>query len=233
MRQSRSIHFRSSRHIWAPSKLADAVSVFDKYANVQLVASRYEVQDNTSGTVRVDGPSPAVCGALLQANGRSSLNLARQISTPTVVVRRESLKNCRFDPSLQTAEDRDLWIRLLLTGKCYFIEGPLVSISIRSDSLSHANIDMDCNCMLRVIQRYAAEIGSAATRRGRSYVYFKWAMGRGTGREAWAHLLQSLPSWPLPFSRKRTPCHAARLRFTLGLCYRELLARRLLHDLLS
>jgi glycosyltransferase involved in cell wall biosynthesis len=176
------IAFLDADDQWTPDKLARCVRIFQQQPQVGLVA------------------------------GPTLLELAQATSTPTVVARRGLLQQHRFDVTLTTAEDRDLWLRLLAAGEAYFLSAALCIVHLRSDSLSHGNIDVDCRCMLRVIDRYRGLLGPLYARRERSYVHFKWASGLPAGRRALVQWARAVWLWPLPYSPARIRCHFARPR---------------------
>lgn len=210
---------------WTPDKLARCVEQFERRPSVGMVASRYQLQDSTGRQVRTAGPTAARCGRPLRAAPRELLDVAREISTTTVVVRRELLSERRFDTSLATAEDRDLWLRLLLATEVVLLADSLAIVHERPDSLSHGNLDLDCACMLQVIDRYAPQLGPRIARRERAYVHYKWAAGAGAGAAAWRHWWSSVRLWPRPFALQRTRVRFARPRTLLALVRRDGLRR--------
>lgn len=225
------VAFLDSDDCWMPEKLERFVDVFRKHAEVGFAASRYIVQDAEGSHVRSAGNEERRCGQIIHAKGGETIELARNISTPTVVVKRRFLDEHRFDETLTTAEDRDLWIRLLMATAVYLLAEPLTAIVLRSDSLSHSRIDVDCSCMLRVIRRYARFLGVITNRRERSYVHYQWATGRRRGWSAFSHWARSMWLWPFPYPRERTRRQLVRLRLFAFLVARSfvprVLARRL------
>ncbi len=207
---------------WLPEKVEQCVTVFQQQPDVGLVASRYSLQDADGGPVRTAGPEPGWCHRRTHVRASQVLDFARNIVTTTVVVRRQLLQDQRFDVTLATAEDRDLWIRLLLATEVYFIDAPLCIYLVSPTSLSHGNVDLDCTCMLRVIDRYASRLGIGISRRERSYVHYKWAAGLGDGRAALSHWAQATWLWPLPYARQRTRCWLARPRLLVSILRRLL-----------
>jgi glycosyltransferase involved in cell wall biosynthesis len=206
------IAFLDADDQWTPDKLARCVRIFQQQPQVGLVAGRYILQDTADQAVRTAGPQPSWCDRPIRAAGPTLLELAQATSTPTVVARRGLLQQHRFDVTLTTAEDRDLWLRLLAAGEAYFLSAALCIVHLRSDSLSHGNIDVDCRCMLRVIDRYRGLLGPLYARRERSYVHFKWASGLPAGRRALVQWARAVWLWPLPYSPARIRCHFARPR---------------------
>jgi len=205
---------------WTADKLERCVHVLQEHPDVGMVASQYILQSPADQAVRIAGPPAAWCDRPLQASGPMLLEYAKSTSTPTVVVRRGLLDQHRFDVTLTTAEDRDLWVRLLAASQAYFLAAPLCIVYLRGDSLSHGNIDVDCGCMLRVIDRYRGLLGPLHARRERSYVHFKWAVGLPGGWRAVGQLARAVWLWPLPYSRERTRSQFARLRALVAILRR-------------
>ncbi len=197
---------------WLPEKLDQCLQVLRQHPQVGFVASRYIVQDAENGPVETAGPLSSWCGRPIRGEGPILLEFAKSTSTPTVVVRRGSLQQIRFDTTLTTAEDRDLWLRLLAASDAYFLSTPLCIVHLRVKSLSHGNIAVDCTCMLRVLDRYRAILGPLACRRERSLVHYKWAVGLSVGWPALSQLARAMWLWPLPYSTARTRCGWARPR---------------------
>lgn len=206
------IAFLDADDQWMPDKLSRCADILLADSRVGMIASRYVLQDSEDRSARTAGPRQQWCGRPLLADGRQLMDFAKATSTPTVVVRRQLLEHHRFDTTLKTAEDRDLWLRLLAETRVYFLESPLTVVHLRSGSLSHANLDVDCRCMLRVIDRYRHLLGTLSTRRERSLVHWRWAVGLRRGRPALQQLARSMWQWPLPYSPPGSPCRWARPR---------------------
>ena len=75
------------------------------------------------------------------------------LATPAVVVRRECLQESeRFDTSLRTGEDWDLWLRLAVRFEAVPVPSPLVLIR-RSSKQQRASLEMLERCTFRVLDR--------------------------------------------------------------------------------
>jgi glycosyltransferase involved in cell wall biosynthesis len=218
---------------WKPEKLDQCVRVFRQQPEVGLVASRYMLQDPLGRAIRTAGPKVSWCNYQQRITGAALLEFAHHISTPTVVVRRSLLDEHRFDATLTTAEDRDLWVRLLIAADAWFLPTTLCVVHIRSDSLSQGNIALDCNCMLRVIDRHQGSLGTLMTRREQSYVHYRWAAGLYDGWPAIQHLVRAIWLWPLPYDRSRTHCRWARPRTLAAVVRRSIAFSQLARGLVS
>ncbi|PHS14111.1 MAG: hypothetical protein COA78_06115 [Blastopirellula sp.] len=222
------IAFLDADDQWSRERLADAVKVFCEFPEVQLTAGRYFVHETGNYSGNIAGPVLSMTDQTLSLKGSQAFTTAKRISTPTVTIRREALQIDRFDTTLITAEDRDLWIRILMKSQCYLISKPLVVVELRPDSLSHSNIDTDCLCMLSVIHRYSNKIGLIACMKEYSVVHYKWACGIGGGFRSWQHLIKSVMYWPLPsYFTRSDENHPHRCRFFISLMRRTLLAHYL------
>lgn len=214
------IAFLDADDEWTPTKLAECQAVFARHPGVGVVASRYVLRDDCGLPDETAGPKPEWCGRPVKVAGGELLDFAKATSTPTVVARREWLAGDRFDTTLTTAEDRDLWVRLLCRGDAYFIESPQCIVHVRSDSLSNGNVDVDCRCMLRVIERYQSRIGRLNAFREKSYVHYRWSLGLPAGWQALKHWALSALLWPLPYSSRRVRSRLARPRALLSIVRR-------------
>ena len=87
------------------------------------------------------------------------------MTASTIAVRRNILQRHPFDRRLATAEDRDVWIRLVADGPVWFDEAVLATVANRADSASHLDTDRDCGGMIEVLDRYAPVAGPRAIRR--------------------------------------------------------------------
>ncbi|WP_164745292.1 glycosyltransferase family 2 protein [Georgenia faecalis] len=104
------VAFLDADDSWHPRKLERQLTVFAAQPEAALVAH--------GGTVAPDGEAPGAGPAPLLQHPRvrrvrtRDLLLRNQFGTPAVMVRRDVA--ARFDPTLRYAEDRDLWLRLLV-----------------------------------------------------------------------------------------------------------------------
>jgi hypothetical protein len=116
--------------------------------------------------------------AVLRASGSTIFEIAFRVWTTTVMIRRQALENHRFDQGLATAEDRDLWIRLVASNPVYFSSELLATGVDEPGSLSRSNIDRDCSNRLRVVHRHASLLSSRELLNWEAYVYKRWTSVR-------------------------------------------------------
>ena len=119
--------------------------------------------------------------------------------TGTLIVRQEVLGDERFVSGLEPAEDRDMWIRLVLRGPAYLMSEPLATAVLEPGSISRSNVDRDCSKMIEVVQRHSGTLGLRGTMTWRSHTVYRWAATDPTPARALALLLQSFIYWPLPY----------------------------------
>jgi glycosyltransferase involved in cell wall biosynthesis len=159
---------------WDETKLARQCPVFERHPEVVATASNWRRHDG--GRVLTGIPLPAHhLGRAVRATGDDLLRFAFSMTSSTVAVRREAFTRHRFDEGLVTAEDRDMWIRLVADGPVWFDEAVLTTIVFRNDSLSSSDVDRDCACMIEVLGRYAGVASRRETRRWEARTYARWA----------------------------------------------------------
>lgn len=191
---------------WDHDKLARQVAVLEDHPEVVATASSWQ-WDPTSRVHQTGGLALATgeCGCVLRARGEAVLRFAFAMTASTIAVRREVLQRHRFDHDLVTAEDRDVWVRLVADGPVWFDQAVLTTVAYRADSLSRADTDRDCGCMVEVLDRYAHLAGRRAIRRWQAATYARWAgrllaEGRPVdasvrARERWRREWWKLQAW--------------------------------------
>ena len=96
--------------------------------------------------------------------GPTAFDIARRIWTSVVLVRREALGDRRFDAGLATAEDVDLWVRLVRAAPVYLRSEPLATAVLEAGSLSRGDPADDCRNMLTVVRRHAGSARASGVR---------------------------------------------------------------------
>jgi glycosyltransferase involved in cell wall biosynthesis len=199
------IAFLDADDHWEPHKLEKQLAIFKQHAEVGLLASSFwfefpgkeERKDFTVPERFQDRP--------LRLQGREAFAAAMCSFTSTVLLRRAVLGDQRFDTTLATAEDRDLWIRMIQKSPVYLISDRLASHVLTSGSLSRRDLTSDYPNMLTVIHRYRDLLGRGGVRVHEALVYRNWAAGHlraGQMRQAlspaWQRLIRqpwSLQAW--------------------------------------
>jgi glycosyltransferase involved in cell wall biosynthesis len=203
--QGNVIAFLDADDHWEPTKLQRQLAVFEMHPEVGLVASRY--YEELPGTPRSSpgAVSDTLAGRPLMAGQEGLSTIIPRIWTTTVIVRREVLGEHRFEPGLEPAEDRDMWIRLASAAPVYIHPERLATAVLEPGSLSRSNVDQDRTNMLRVIDRHGHRFRPAERRDWETRVYRMWAadyLGRNQParaiRPAWNRLRRqptSIEGW--------------------------------------
>ena len=124
-----------------------------------------------------------------------------------VLVRRSTLGEHRFVSGLEPAEDRDLWVRLVVSGPVFFYSEPLATWVLEPGSLSRSSLDVDCGNMLRVVRRHANLLGPRGLRCWEADTFRRWAgnhLAQGRPRAAIRYALARLRLQPLSGEAWRT-----------------------------
>jgi glycosyltransferase involved in cell wall biosynthesis len=181
--------FLDADDYWEPHKLERQLDVLERHPEVGLTAARN--YDEHPGMPRIPPSQPAAAffDRVVRATDSDVdvLDVARKAWTSTVVVRRAALGGRRFDLGLKTAEDVDLWIRVVLEQPVYLLSEPLATCVLEPGSLSRSDVAGDSRNMLAVVHRYAAALGPDRTRAWEALVYRDWAagyLGQGEPRAA-------------------------------------------------
>lgn len=199
------ITFLDADDYWEPDKLRRQMLAFDQHPELGLVASRYYKQrpnsDREVWTPELDhtGFGFVVRDEPVRATGSEAYTLAMRIWTSTVLVRRQALGTERFVSGLEPAEDRDLWLRIILKHAAYMVDEPLATHVLEPDSLSRSNIDRDFANMIRVLHRHRHILRRRQLWRWEAMFYRLWAachLGDGNAAAAVAPALHRLAREP-------------------------------------
>jgi len=198
------IAFLDADDYWEPTRVARQVRIFQEHPEVGLVASATFSEPLGKERVLMPWTYPYHDRVLVVA-GEAAFDLATKIVTSSVMVSRRGLANHRFEMGLVSAEDRDLWMRLVLANPTYIVGEPLATLVLEENSLSRSGTDLDWTNMLRVVHRFRDVLGRAGLRKWEAYVYRNWAaaqLGRGRPEAAvpiaWQRLRRqpfSLEAW--------------------------------------
>ncbi len=151
------IAFLDADDYWERGKLERQLAVLQSHPKVGLVAAHYYLEPPGKPRYPNSLPPPQHLDRVLTVQGPETLAVARKIWTSTVLVRRTVLGDRRFDTTLATAEDVDLWVRLVLIAPVYFLAEPLATAVLEAGSLSRSDVAADSRNMLTVVRRHAID----------------------------------------------------------------------------
>ena len=181
---------------WEPDKIARQLQALADHPEVGLVGARlYLAEPGDDGRAVDPATDVALADRVLHLDAGEAFHAAANFWTGTVMIRRDVLGDDRFDEALTTAEDRDLWMRLLLRTPAYLIRDPLATCVLVPGSLSRSSVERDCRNLLAVVDRYRPELGEDAYHRWVAEVHRKWSaglLGQGDARGALAPAVERL-----------------------------------------
>ena len=172
-----------------------------RHLRASLVAGAYFLEPPGEPRYRASRKGSEPFDRVLAAGGKEAFDLATKIWTGTVIVRRTALGSQRFASELATAEDRDLWVRLVMANAAYLISEPLATIVLEEGSLSRTMPDRDYGNMLGVVHKYADLLGPSGVRQWEAKIYRGWAAQHlSNGAASFAILPALRRLWRQPYS---------------------------------
>lgn len=203
VREARSdwIAFLDADDEWLPNRIESQSKALAEHPELGFVWGVFYRRNVSEGGDSLMAPERMTDRPLVLGPAQA-FDIAYRVQTSTVLARRDLLLETRFDPSLRTAEDRDVWIRLLLRSPALCVGEALAIHYEHQGSLSNSDFDGDARNMLAVIARYGALLGDAERRKREADVYRRWAgvlvaAGRSSSAlaPAWQYLKRA-PSSP-------------------------------------
>jgi len=189
------IAFLDSDDHWEPNKLARQVELLVQHPDLVMTAGRAYAEVPGQPREFLKLALPPIYEKPRRPTGSDIINTAVMVWTSMLLVRREALGDLRFDTTLRTAEDVDLWIRLLMRGGVYLTWEPLATAVLRPGSLSRSDPSRDFPNMLTVIRRYKHLLSPAELCRWEARIFRDWAASsltvgdpRGAMHPAWERL---------------------------------------------
>jgi glycosyltransferase involved in cell wall biosynthesis len=190
------IAFLDADDYWESAKLERQLA-FSEGAGVVGSMWFTEAPDMPRSVAKI--ANPAFFGRTFRPGGSDAFQVAMNLWTSTLLVRRKALGEQRFVPGLEPAEDRDLWIRLMGSTTVYLVSEPLATYGQWPESLSNSDSDRDCVSMLKVVHRHAGLLGARGVRKQEAAIYRRWAgshLSRGKPRSAVAPAARRLAIEP-------------------------------------
>ena len=183
------IAFLDADDHWEPGKLAAQVDVFRRHPEVGVCSTRFFVLTPGGEPSITRAVEERDVGRVLRPRGPAIFDVAMQLWTSVVMVRKSLLGERRFPTDLKTAEDRDLWVRLAAAAPVYLLGEPLATCVLEPGSLSRSGAaEEDCVNMLTVIRRHGGLLGRRGRRRQEAALYRRWAGALLVERKARAAL---------------------------------------------
>ena len=193
------IAFLDADDYWEPQKLERHLELYERYPYLGMSCSRY--YDERPGEQRCVTKhfQGFTKDQFVDVERRQTIDFAMDVFTTTVVVPSHLLVTERFDTSLKTCEDIDLWIRLTRAAPVYCISEPLATAVLEDGSLSRSGGTDDCRNMLDLVRRYRQLLGPFSSRFWESRVLASWGRCDECPYTAIPKMIRSLALWPLPF----------------------------------
>jgi glycosyltransferase involved in cell wall biosynthesis len=182
--QGKWIAFLDADDYWEPFKLERQLAFSD---GVGLVGSHWYVEYPGKPRSAEKISDTALFGRMLRARGSEAFRVAMNVWTGVLLIRRSALRDQRFVSTLETGEDRDLWVRLAASTVIYLIPEKLATYVQYENSQSNRDSDRDYGNMLKVVHRHAVLLGSNGVREQEATIYRRWAgshLARGNPRSA-------------------------------------------------
>ncbi|HVS37516.1 MAG TPA: glycosyltransferase family 2 protein [Gemmataceae bacterium] len=178
------VAFLDADDYWEPRKLECQLAVLEANPEVGVLAGRFFIQDpGQPRVVNYAGDSVLYDRVWDRPMGGVAFEIARRMWTSSLLLRRNVLGSLRFDEGLYTAEDVDLWVRLVQAAPVYLDSEPLATAVQEAGSLSRADAGRDTRNMIAVVRRYAALLGTAGVAAWERQLYREWAARElGDGR---------------------------------------------------
>ena len=173
------IAFLDADDYWEPEKLERQLALHLKYPEIGFSFGSYwkqksPIEKNPEKTLYdVSRFYPVAQPLTLIAS--DAFRAATNAWTGTVMVSRSLLGTSRFPEQLRTAEDRDLWFRLIKGGITAYFNEPLATLVLEPGSLSRAQVSADYQNFISVIDANSAELGAKATKDWKARTYRAWA----------------------------------------------------------
>jgi glycosyltransferase involved in cell wall biosynthesis len=165
-------------------------------------------------TIRMDREGRPIGEKRLPARGSrpyTSADILFKTRFPCCVVARRACFDSAglFDPALRSSEDRDMWIRIGLHHRIYFVDQPLVRIRRHDSNMSRNTVRMR-EAMRRIRQkaieaRVVPRTDTGYWLRLHAFDHFQGAWmywDEGRRLRAILHILISLVLWPFPLDNR-------------------------------
>lgn len=213
---------------WHPRKLEAQQAYLARHPEVALLGTDL-VADTAAGWPDLPEAEPAALPVTLE-----ELVYSVRFAPSSALLRKRCFDEVGlFDTELRSAEDRDMWIRIVCRFPVAKLLLPLCWYRIHATNMSRVAARMEEN-ERRVLQKAFATVAALRGRRlfrrkTYSYAAFSAAYMYGAARQwfpALTRLLRSFLLWPLPFRRSEVDGFLARPRLLAVTLLRTLRIKR-------
>ncbi len=129
------IAFLDADDIWLPTKLQKQIDYFRQHPDVDFTFTENSLFNEKGIIVKTLRKKER----LMKGDIVRNIFWKSYVATPTVMVKRRVFQEIgKFDESLITAEDDNLWLRIAMRFKIGLIDEPLVLVRVREKSLTQA-----------------------------------------------------------------------------------------------
>jgi len=136
------IAFCDDDDTWEKDKLQKQINLINKGYNFVFTNLRLVNYDNNFKVYKRGFISNLIFNFLSTSLSYKILKITNRICLSSVLLKKELLRNYNFseEDSLYAKEDYDLWLRIYLNSKLYYIKAPLVNYRIHNNNSSRVKI---------------------------------------------------------------------------------------------
>ena len=198
---------------WLPWKISAQVEAFERWPDLGLTCCTIMTRVPGRADKHIIPHRLVSTGVPARLSAHDALSAATEIGLSTVVVKKRVLPDPAFDNTLTTAEDRDLYVHILLRHQMLAFNEPGTIYAVREDSLSRRERDRTGADSLRVLEKHRSAIPLSTYRFWKAYLLFEWALSVSDASRSLQLLLRSIRAWPMPRSRRYSLLMGGRLQW--------------------
>lgn len=136
------IAFCDDDDTWEKDKLQKQINFINKGYNFVFTNLRLVNYDNNFKVYKRGFISYLIFNVLSTSLSYKILKITNRICLSSVLLKKELIRNYNFseEDSLYAKEDYDLWLRIYLNSKLYYLKAPLVNYRIHNNNSSRVKI---------------------------------------------------------------------------------------------